>query len=674
MEHTIKGQAYTLTAAAAGSVRLRAQGLKENGLDRYHVTSVPEDASMPAVELTEDGAIIRSEDGSVLTELTIRTGGDGWSAAFSLCEGEHLYGLGDVTRDRLDKRGYKCRMWVTNVKSYAPIPFLMSSRGWAVSFNTTFEHYVDAGAARADRLSVFSRYGAPDVTVYTGKDYAQLLERYTSFSGRPLMLPRWAMGLIFVCNENADVNVLIGDALNFRREGIPCDVLGLEPGWMEKNYDQSTSKSWNKARFPIPYWAPKGPSTFFGALERQHFKLSLWLCCNYDLSWYEEAQLGNAAEQRENTAASDSIGAFEDDEHFKNSAMYSDPDTKRDEGWFEHLKKFVDQGVSCFKLDGAYQVLDHPDRPWGNGMTDAEMHNLYPVIYAKQMSLGFSEHTGRRAMIYSAGGYTGVQKYAATWAGDTGGGFGPLVSMMNHGLSGHSNTSCDMDVFSTESIHFGFLQPWSQVNSWAYWRHPWLLEEQDKEIFRDYDRLRYSLAPYLYTAAYQAYACGMPMMRALPLIFPKDEKCADLLSEYMLGDSLLVGAFLTQAEHTGEAGGKVNFYLPDGGWFDFFTGDHYVGGREFFYNVPENKGGALFVREGSAIPFTDVRPALGDKPFGRVTVRAFGSPARGLLYSDDGVSLDYTRGAFSLSSLSVLNGSLSVSTVGSFPVPEIVLE
>ena len=90
--------------------------------------------------------------------------------------------------------------------------------------------------------------------------------------------------------------------------------------------------------------------------------------------------------------------------------------------------------------DGAYQINAHPDRLYGNGMTDVEMHNMYPTLYNKQMSQGFSEHTGKRAMVYSSGGYTGIQQYSATWAGDPGGGAKPLVSMLNHGMSGHTNT------------------------------------------------------------------------------------------------------------------------------------------------------------------------------------------------------------------------------------------
>ena len=59
----------------------------------------------------------------------------GFGAEFSLADDEKLYGLGDVTRDRLQKRGFKTIMWVRNVASYVPIPYVMSSRGWALFLN-----------------------------------------------------------------------------------------------------------------------------------------------------------------------------------------------------------------------------------------------------------------------------------------------------------------------------------------------------------------------------------------------------------------------------------------------------------------------------------------------------------------------------------------------------------
>ncbi|NOY74878.1 MAG: hypothetical protein GXP32_03695 [Kiritimatiellaeota bacterium] len=71
-------------------------------------------------------------------------------------------------------------------------------------------------------------------------------------TGRPKLPPVWAFGLWYICRTQANDFEAVSDALNFRREEIPCDVIGLEPGWMEVNYDLSTDKEWSKERFPIP--------------------------------------------------------------------------------------------------------------------------------------------------------------------------------------------------------------------------------------------------------------------------------------------------------------------------------------------------------------------------------------------------------------------------------------
>jgi len=145
------------------------------------------------------------------------------------------------------------------------------------------------------------------------------------------------------------------EAYQFRREDIPCDVIGLEPGWMEKRYDFCVDKRWHPERFHVPHWLPgKSKGGFTAALGNMGFKLSLWLCCDYDLSEYEEQQLGAATD-------ADGPGASEHDDddvvkdpHFV--PRYMDQITKQGEPWFEHLKQFVDDGAEAFKLDGANQV------------------------------------------------------------------------------------------------------------------------------------------------------------------------------------------------------------------------------------------------------------------------------------------------------------------------------
>ena len=134
-----------------------------------------------------------------------------------------------------------------------------------------------------------------------------------------------------------------------------------------------------------------------------------------------------------------------------------------------------------FKLDGANQVLDHPDRVWKNGMTDAEAHNLYPLVYAKEMVRSHELATGLRPMTYTDCGWAGFQQFSATWTGDTGGGEGPLAAMLQQGVVGHSNSSCDLVTTDIRALHFGFLSPWTLLDDWAFFFQPWC-QEKDRLI------------------------------------------------------------------------------------------------------------------------------------------------------------------------------------------------
>jgi len=662
--------------ASCFRVRLsRDGGAREPALIRYGI--LKNDWPPVAHEFVDDdqAARIRTADAEITISkadgrirlnnaagetLTYETGAprsqtaEGFSVEYALADGEKLYGLGDETRETIQKRGHLARMWVANVACYVPIPFLMSRRGWAIFVNTTWRHSWDVGHSLPDRLRVFGPQGELDYYLFVGRDLPALLEQYTALAGRPHLLPYWGYGFTFVCNQQANAREMLDDALNMRREGIPCDLIGLEPGWMEKHYDYSVDKKWHPERFYIPYWAQKGPQTFLGALQRLGFKLSLWLCCDYDLSYEEERQARAAGFSKEGWSLRPHEDDFEQDTNFMNP-VFMDKVTKKDEPWFEHLKKFVDQGVSAFKMDGAQQVVEHPDRRWGNGMTDEEMHNLYPTLLNKQMHNGFKAHTGRRAMIYSSGGYAGIQQFSATWAGDTGGGPKPLISMLNHGLSGHVNTSCDMDVFTPAGIHFGFLQSWSQVCSWAYWRHPWLLGDKLLPIFKAYAALRYRLLPYIYSQAHIAARTGMPIMRAMPLVFPDDPQSDTLVNQYMLGEAFLTGAFAER------------FHLPAGAWIDYWSGLRYEGPLDLTLGPgswPADRGGPLFVRAGAIIPLGPVMDYVGQKAMDALELDIYPEGESWFtLYEDDGISYDYLRGALAktLIMCTQADGSLKLS-------------
>lgn len=618
-----------------------------------------------AVSLKRDTGEIIIEDvgeGSILSrQITAAFDGGGARVAFEAEEGVDWVGFGDQTRERLYHRGHRADCKVRNVKSYIPVPFFMSTTGVGILVNTTRRVSFDMCATDPDRYSWFVHGGGIDYYVMAGKDFRSLIGAYTDLTGKPKLPPAWAFGLWYVCRDRADVREVIEDALNFRREEIPCDVIGLEPGWMETRYDLSTEKKWNPERFPIPPYCVNGPNNFLDAIKRMGFHVELWLCNEYDLSHEEERRLDKRKREVDDGETAVFHDAAEVDEHF-NTPRYLDPHTKPDEPWFEHLKKFVDQGIDFFKQDGAFQICDHPDRLWGNGMTDEEMHNLYPLLYCRQMLEGFENHAGRRGVVFTPAGWTGFQAWCGTWTGDTGGGLDTLPAMLNTSLVGHSWVTNDMQVVELEGVHFGYLQPWSQINSWNYFRMPWIQGQKVLEAHKFYARLRSRLVPYIYSHAYQSTLTGYPLMVPLTLEFPDDSRCGTVLHQYLLGRDLMVVVY------------KSETVFPEGRWKDYWTGKITEGGTTETIAWPENRGGGLYVRSGGIVPLGPVMRYRGERPLDDVDLYLFPDRIESSfeLYEDDGVSFDHLEGRRATTPISTVvgdEGRISVNvgeTAGDF--------
>jgi alpha-glucosidase (family GH31 glycosyl hydrolase) len=383
--------------------------------------------------------------------------------------------------------------------------------------------------------------------------------------------------------------------------------------------------------------------------------MELWLCCDYDLSYEAERQVGGDIGP---DRAEENSGFFQHDAeldtHFS-SPRYLDTITKRGEAWFQHLAPFVDQCADFFKQDGAYQVLDHPDRRWGNGMDDAEMHNLYPLLYARQMLEGFEKHTGRRGLTFTPCGWAGFQAWAGTWTGDTGGGETTLGAMLNTALAGHSWATNDMEVTRKEALHFGYLLPWAQINSWNYFRMPWMQGDELLASHRFYSRLRSRLIPYLYSYAYVATQSGRPLIAPLVLDFQDDPNVRDILFQYLLGRDLMVCSF------------NKEVYFPACRWKCVWTGEVVSGGQHATISWPEKHGGGLYLREGGIAILGPAMQYRGEKPLDEIEVHVFpaAEPSRFSFYEDDGTSLAHRDGVFATTEIEAVQaGNVVRVTIG----------
>lgn len=537
--------------------------------------------------------------------------------SISMEDGERFYGGGSTSRDHIQHRGEFLRMWTTYQQTEIPMPFMMSSRGWGVYNNSTRKSFFDIGNQQKSKFNIINTFDEADFFLMMGKDMPAVLNEYTLVTGRTYVLPKWAYGLCFGPNMREEQFDILNDAVRFRQFDVPCDVFWLEPQWMEKRYDFSTKKKWNYDRFsPEPYWLQdQYPKTmhnrlFIGKLRSMGFHLALWLCEEYDLSIQEE-----------DIIAERTGGKLSGQEH-----------------WMDHLTVFMDQGVEGFKLDPARTIDNHTNWEYYNGRTDKEMHNLNQVLLPKQMRELGRKYNGKRTWHHYCGGWSGTQRWTASTSGDNGGGKTALYDQLNLGMSGFLNTSCDvMSVpreLEMQGLHFGLFLPWVQINSWFSMMHPFYYAKEEQDIYRFYVKLRYSLAPYIYSMALEAAQNGMPIVRSMPLCFPEDRNCDDMTYQYMFGDNFCVGIFTNE------------IYLPKGTWTDAWSGEKIVSkGETFTREYPSDRAGLLFIREGAIIPTQPDVEYLGARPFDRVILKVYphGDSAYTML-DDDGESYEYENG------------------------------
>jgi len=533
----------------------------------------------------------------------------------ALQDGERFYGGGSTSREHIQHRGELLRMWATYQHTEIPQPFILSSNNWGIFNNTTRKNFFDIGKSDKNALMIYNTSDEADFYLLLGNSMRDVISKYTAVTGSPFLLPKWAYGLNFGNNMSEDQFGVLSDAVRFRDEKIPCDMMWLEPQWMEKRYDFSTAKKWNYQKFAgEPYWCvdkyPKTehPHLFIGRLHGLGYHLCLWLCLEYDLSITAEDELATLAGRP----------------------------TSGQVHWMDHLTNFVDNGVDGFKMDPARTIDEHTGFKYYNGKSDKEMHNLNQVLLPKQMNQMFRNHKQIRSFQHYTSGWAGTQHWGASTSGDNGGGLTALFDQLNLGMSGFLNTSCDVmnDGNEMAGLHMGLFLPWVQVNSWYSLFQPWYYPAQQRQTYADYVRLRYSLIPYIYSAAIEGQQTGMPIVRAMPLMFPNDRNVDDMHIEYMFGDNLLVGAF------------SDSIYLPKGIWIDFWTGEKLTGNSETIrHSYPENRAGQLFIREGAIIPFQKPMQYIGEFPLDTLIIRVWPSGKTSYkLLEDDGLTYNYEKG------------------------------
>ena len=127
------------------------------------------------------------------------------------------------------------------------------------------------------------------------------------------------------------------------------------------------------------------------------------------------------------------------------------------------------------------------------------------------------------------------------------------------------------------------------------------------------------------------------MLRPLVLGWQCDPRTHTLDDEFMFGDSLLIAP-------VGEAGASQReVYLPQGVWYDWWTGQRYAGAQTVTVAAPLERI-PIFARAGSIVPGWPVMQHTGERPVDVLMLHVFPGDGESALYEDDGESLAYQQG------------------------------
>ncbi len=535
---------------------------------------------------------------------------------------DHFYGGGEKFT-RLDLVGRTIRCWQRNPYgarqelAYKNIPLIVGTRGYGIFVDVPTAVTFHLGS-RSNRTFTIEAAGQElDYYLIAGAP-KEIVTGYTDLTGKAAVPPEWAFGLwastYFIEATDASVRE---QAQRLRTEEIPCDVYNFDCFWQRRF--MWCDFAWDDTRFP-------DPPRLLGELHRQGFHVCLWEnpYVSTQSPLYQDLAAKGYLLRRPDGSVYEALLWSQRSERGMGLCAMIDFTNPEAVAWFRDThRRLLAQGVDTFKTDFAEEVP--ADARFHNGLTGAEMHNPYPLLYQREVFETIRGHHGR-AVIWARSGAPGSQRYPIHWSGDPECTFVDLANNLRGGLasamSGFAHWSQDIGGFWGDPspqlyirwAQCGFLSPLSRIHG-ATARDPWLFGDEALRIFRRYARFRSRLVPYLYSYAWDAAETGIPLMRPMVMEFPDDPAGYAFDLQYCLGRELLVSPVV-------RADDWVTTYLPRGRWMDWWSGVVHEGPTVLRRQVPLEEI-PLYLRENSLIVLGPERNHVAERPVAPLTVDTF---------------------------------------------------
>lgn len=312
-----------------------------------------------------------------------------------------------------------------------------------------------------------------------------------------------------------------------------------------------------------------------------------------------------------------------------------------------------------------------------DGKLQDEREVLDPLWMLNHLHIADIKRNGKRPMFFSRFSGPGSQRYPVGFSGDTHVTWASLdfqpyftatssnigYSWWSHDIGGHMGGYHDEELV-TRWVQLGVFSPINRLhssNSEFIRKEPWCFEEKTEAIMKNYLQLRHRLFPYIYTMNYRNNKELEPLVQPMYYAYPKRSAAYEMKNQFMFGSELMV-APITSPNNKVTQLGSVKIWLPEGDWFDFFSGLHYTSkaGRTLSVHRKINDY-PVFAKAGAIVP---MQAGYALEAGNDLEVVIFPGKSNSFtLYEDAGDGSEFERGEYVMTEMNLAWGDTPVVTV-----------
>ncbi|HHX49212.1 MAG TPA: DUF5110 domain-containing protein [Clostridiales bacterium] len=492
---------------------------------------------------------------------------------------------------------------------------------------------------------VKARKPQKDHYIFATKQPQRALELLYSITGKPPMIPRYAIGNWWSRYYAYEQQEYLDLMDRFKKEGIKFTIATVDMDWhvtdVKKEFGFKgiegiyaifvgwTGYTWNKHLFP-------DYKQFLKDLKARNLHTTLNLHPAAGVRWFED--------QYEDMAKAVGI-----DPETKKTAKFDITDENFLNAYFKYLHRpYEEDGVAFWWID------------WQQG-TKSKLKGYDPLWACNHYHYLDNAYLGKRPMILSRYAGIGSHRYPVGFSGDTIVTWKSLdlqpdftarasnvgFTTWSHDICGHMLGYPKNDELYLRWIQFGVFSPICRLHSTKErgiffpsmskepWNHPSVYEDAVR-----YLNLRHALIPYIYTAYYENYKNSVPICKPMYYDYPADNVAYKIKNQYAFGSELVVCPITSKVNDTKKAFRDI--WVPEGEkYIDFFTGEEFESG---YHRIgKELKDMPVYARAGSIIPMAITEYNEWDNPE-NMHIKIYPGNNVYSLYEDASVNQDYLEG------------------------------